>query len=126
VAKEIEGAWKTVEVGAEASLDEEEDWVLSQQGLYALLTAQLRTLYRGKNGHNPEPAQHGHENAVEGVTWEEISKNPSPESPLPQSPSHFCPQHQTKFRRYEKDGKFWYSHKAPDGWCREQPTMKMR
>ena len=30
-----------------------------------------------------------------------------------------CPIHQCDMKRYEKDGRSWYSHKAPDGsWCR--------
>ena len=30
-----------------------------------------------------------------------------------------CPIHQCEMRRYEKDGKSWYSHKLEDGkWCR--------
>lgn len=34
---------------------------------------------------------------------------------------HYCEEHQTEFKRFEKDGRVWYSHKAPDGkWCREK------
>ena len=29
-----------------------------------------------------------------------------------------CPIHQTEMRRWEKDGKVWYSHKLDDGWCK--------
>jgi hypothetical protein len=30
----------------------------------------------------------------------------------------WCPMHQVPMRRYTKDGRSWYSHKAPDGsWC---------
>jgi hypothetical protein len=48
-SKEVHEGWKSVELGAEASLDPGDDWQLAQQGLYAGLVAQLRTL-SGKNG----------------------------------------------------------------------------
>ena len=43
-----------------------------------------------------------------------------------QKPTHnnnrevqLCPIHQSEMRRYEKDGKSWFSHKTEDGkWCR--------
>jgi hypothetical protein len=41
--------YKTVELTAEAHVDPDEDWLLAQQGLYAMLTAQLRALW-GQNG----------------------------------------------------------------------------
>jgi hypothetical protein len=44
-SKEIQGSWKSVELGTEASIDPDEDWCLAQQGLYAMLTTQLRTLW---------------------------------------------------------------------------------
>ena len=34
---------------------------------------------------------------------------------------HYCEEHQAEFKRYEKDGRVWYSHKTADGkWCKEQ------
>jgi hypothetical protein len=109
-AKEIEGAWKTVEVGAEATVEEGEQWTLCQQGLFA----QLREVWAmGKNGRGPEPAENGHEKLVEVGTWEELASAPSP------AKAHWCSLHEQPFKRFEKDSKFWYSHKTPDGWCRE-------
>ena len=29
----------------------------------------------------------------------------------------FCPIHQCEMKRWEKDGRVWYSHKAGDQWC---------
>jgi len=29
-----------------------------------------------------------------------------------------CPIHQAEMRRWEKDGKVWFSHKLDDGWCK--------
>jgi hypothetical protein len=46
-SKEVHEGWKSVELGAEAALDPEDDWFLTQQGLYASLTGQLRTLSLG-------------------------------------------------------------------------------
>jgi hypothetical protein len=28
-----------------------------------------------------------------------------------------CPIHNVEMKRYEKDGKVWFSHKVEDGWC---------
>lgn len=34
-------------------------------------------------------------------------------------PGKQCPIHHVEMRRFEKDGRTWYSHKADDGaWCR--------
>jgi hypothetical protein len=118
-AKEIEGSWKTVELSAEATVDPEETWTLAQQGLYTMLTAQLRTIW-GQNGH-----QNGSQKPVEG-TWEELESYPSPD-PARQPPprEHFCLEHQTEFKRYEKNGSIWYSHRNGEyGWCKEQPAMR--
>jgi len=32
-------------------------------------------------------------------------------------PESFCPIHQCEMKRWEKNGKVWYSHKTEDGWC---------
>jgi hypothetical protein len=110
-----QGEHKTIELGAEASLDPGEDWALAQQGLYALLTAQLRTLW-GKNGALPEQPQNGPESHVEAPA----TAGPPSAAPLPTDrPAHWCERHNCAFRRYEKNGKTWWSHKVGDGWCRE-------
>ena len=36
----------------------------------------------------------------------------------------FCTQHGVSFRRFEKDGSSWYSHKDGDGWCAYTPPSK--
>jgi hypothetical protein len=84
-----QGAWKVIELGAEASVDPEENWALAQQGLYAMLTTQLRALWghpsTGSGESGPEHTQNGHEKPPSttlrtGVepTWEEIKAYPSP------------------------------------------------
>jgi hypothetical protein len=93
------GAWKVIEIGAEASIDPREDWQRAQTALYQQLGQQMTILW--SNG-NVKPAQ----------------ETPTPEAPAPK-PDHWCEAHQTEYQRFSKDGKVWYSHKAPDGkWCR--------
>jgi hypothetical protein len=109
-SKEVHEGWKSVELGAEAALDPEDDWFLTQQGLYASLTGQLRTLW-GKNG--------ALEHVPEGST---IAVQPPQEEPhyLPIQ-QHYCEIHQSQFKKFEKNGQVWWSHKAQDGqWCRER------
>lgn len=31
--------------------------------------------------------------------------------------THLCPIHGVEMKRWEKDGRIWYSHKVDDGWC---------
>ena len=31
--------------------------------------------------------------------------------------NHLCPIHGLEMKRWEKDGKVWYSHKTENGWC---------
>ena len=33
---------------------------------------------------------------------------------------HHCAEHGVGFRRYEKEGRAWYAHKAGGEWCRER------
>ena len=32
-------------------------------------------------------------------------------------PANWCPIHQGEMKRWEKDGKAWFSHKSDHGWC---------
>jgi hypothetical protein len=115
-AKEIEGAWKTLELSAEASVDPEENWTLAQQGLYAMLVGQLRSLW-GQNGHNLEHSQNGSESHGEEPTWEGLKAMASPAGKPKEAPT-YCEKHKTQLHRFEKDGKAWHSHKTPNGWCK--------
>jgi len=37
------------------------------------------------------------------------------------TPVHYCQQHQAEFKRFEKGGRVWWSHKTGDGkWCRQK------
>lgn len=42
-----------------------------------------------------------------------------------QEPEHWCSVHKTAFRKFEKNGQKWYSHKAPDGsWCNQDKPQQ--
>jgi hypothetical protein len=75
-SKDTGQGWKTVELGAEGAVGLEEDWCLAQQGLYAMLTVQLRTLWN-QNMPSPERARNGAERPIED-TWEEMERPPQP------------------------------------------------
>ena len=40
--------------------------------------------------------------------------------------NHYCDMHQEEFRRFERDGKSWYAHKAAEGWCHEAKILKQK
>src|ERR671914_2503447 len=101
---EAKGAWRSVEIGAEATVAPEGDWHTAQASLCHQLGQQLQEL------------------------WDNRRVDEAPEKPaeapgkldLPTMPEHYCQQHQVEYQRYEKDGKVLWAHKAPDGkWCGE-------
>jgi hypothetical protein len=64
-SREENGAWKSLELGAEASIGLEDDWQISQALLYTQLAKQLKSLWAA-NGYKPsENGSHGPEKAVE-------------------------------------------------------------
>jgi hypothetical protein len=97
-----DGSYKTVELGCEATLSSSgEDWQEAQATLYKQLGEQMRYVFNGSSNGKP------------------VQKQPKAETPAPK-PIHWCEAHQTEYKRFEKDNKVWYSHKAPDGkWCKE-------
>ncbi len=102
-----QATWKVVELGAEASVDTGEEWQAAQTQLYTELGQQLKTLWASGNGHKAQEA-----------TTEAAEARSQPEPTKP--PAHYCHEHETEFRRFEKAGKVWYSHKTQGGkWCRE-------
>ena len=101
-------AWKAVEIGAEATLDGKERWQQAQANLYAEISQQLKTLWSNGTGEGTHNGSQSHGEPV---------SEPEPTLTLP---VHYCEEHQTEFKHHERQGKVWYSHKAPDGnWCRE-------
>ena len=95
-------AWKAVELSAEASLDPNETWIEAQASLYQDLGRQLKALW----------TSNGNGQAVNGTAKAEATTT--------EQSNHYCQEHQTEFKRYEKDGRTWYAHKAGQKWCREK------
>ena len=95
--------WKAVELGAEATLDPNETWQTAQRELYGELTQQLHTMWA-----NGKTAQNGSKSAAQPT-------NESEPIPASEKSEHWCEEHQAEYKRHERLGKFWYSHRAPDG-----------
>ena len=95
-----DGEWKGLEVSAEASVNDKEDWREAQKTLYRELGEQLASLFN----HNSQKA-------------------PQKPSEQPTDPS-WCTIHNVKMKRRQKNGGVWYSHKTKDGWCRGQTARK--
>jgi hypothetical protein len=55
------GAWKSLELGAEASINEKEDWMKAQVALYGQLAQQFKALWSANNGRTPAE---GHQEAA--------------------------------------------------------------
>ena len=103
------GAWKVIELGAEATIDAKDSWQQAQHQLYGELSQQLQKMWA-----NGKTAQNDHDSAVETIKATEPA-------PAPPNPEHWCREHQTEFKRHERQGRVWFSHKAPDGkWCKEK------
>ena len=98
-----DGSWKAVELSAEATLEPQEAWKEAQASLYTDLGQQLRTLWTAKVNGNGQ-ASNGSAKA-ENTTTEQNE--------------HYCQEHQTEYKRYEKEGRVWYSHKVGSNWCKE-------
>lgn len=95
-----DGEWKGIEVGAEASVHDKEDWKDAQKTLYKELAGQLAGLFN----HNSQ----------------KVPQKPSEEP----TDSSWCLIHNVKMKRRKKDGQVWYSHKTKDGWCRGKAQRK--
>ena len=108
-SKEIAGAWKVIELGAEASLDPKDTWQAAQHQLYGELSQQLHKMWA--NGKTAQNGAQSHTKAPQA---------PEPPQP-PEPPAHVCQGHQTPFKRYSQGESVWWSHKTADGkWCREK------
>ncbi len=101
--------FKTVELSAEATVQGDEDWQDAQSELYSQLGKQVKYLWL-QGQEPPEGARMAAED-IPGPTLNE---------PQPTVPDHYCLEHQTEFKRYQRGADTWYSHKTVDGtWCRE-------
>ena len=91
-----------------------ETWQAAQASLYIELSRELKTLWSNGTGQQP---QDGTEGESQAVSEPELPQAQVPAQPL----EHYCQEHQTAFKRYAREGRMWYSHKATDGeWCREK------
>jgi hypothetical protein len=99
-----DGQHKTIELSAEAAIEGKETWTEAQSNLYPQLGQQLKALWG-----------EGNKEGSEKVVQDALENKPTQTSP------HYCQEHQAEFKRFEKDGRVWYSHKAQNGkWCREK------
>ena len=73
------GAWKAVELSAEASLSDQENWQKAQAALYEQLGRQLTTLWTTR------------------VNGQASNANGQSE--------HYCAEHDVPFKRHEKEGR---------------------
>lgn len=112
-----DGSFKTVELSADGTITPNENWQDAQSNLYDNLAGQLRLMWmkKGQKTTNIEATStNGIDNtrtSLSGPNTTEISKKND----------HFCSDHGREFRRYEKNGHEWYSHKTDEGtWCRQK------
>ena len=92
-----------VDLGAEASVGERENWADAQAELYHQLGQQLKVLWTNGQKAAEKPAAA----ADESVPTE--------------TPAHYCKERQTEFKQYTRGESVWSSHKTADGkWCREK------
>ena len=76
---EAKGAWRSIELGAEATLTSNtEDWELAQADLYHHLGQQLNTLWANGSARTEPP-------------------DPPAKKPTPPIKEHWCEEHQTEF-----------------------------
>ena len=95
----MESGHKTIELSAQAALDPKDKWQDAQSQLYTELGEQLKALWISKTS--------GQTTKIEDSTTAQSE--------------HHCVEHGVEFKRYEKEGKVWYAHKAYNNkWCRER------
>lgn len=100
------GSFKTVELGAEGTLTPEEDYHEAQLSLYHELGETMKYVFASTSAGK---VQNGAESHLPPL----VSSSPPPR------PEHWCEVHHCDFKRYERNGQVWYSHKAGTSWCRE-------
>lgn len=115
------GAWKVIELGAEATISDREHWKQAQSELYYQLGDQLRTLW--SNGSNT-----GNGAALNGAGGaDKAVQPPAASEPTQQTPRpHWCQPHNMEWKRRTKAGVVWYSHRQDSGWCNEPEPAERR
>ena len=91
-----------------------------ESGQEVLEKAHAAINYLLANGCTPSVRNHASGNGVStnGTESEESHAHPvdNPNGGNGHDRS-FCPIHQCQMKKWEKDGRVWYSHKAGDAWC---------
>jgi len=114
------GAWKVIELGAEASISDREHWKQAQSELYYQLGDQLRTLWSNGSNNGTGAALNG-----AGGTESHADKPTAPE-PAQTPREHWCTPHNLEWKRRTKNGTVWYSHRQGKGWCSEPEPAEQR
>lgn len=104
------GSWKSVELSAEATVGERDNWKQSQDELYHQLAAQLKALWSGNTNGASANGQGGAETAI---------ARPTKPEPTQRYWAHWCVVHQTVFKSRSKNGTVWFSHRQGSAWCNE-------
>ncbi len=110
------GAWKVIELGAEASVSDREFWKQAQSELYYQLGDQLRQLWHNGTG----TALNGAGGADKAI------QPPAASEPTPTPQEHWCYPHEAEFKRRTKAGTVWYSHPQGSAWCNEPEPAEQR
>ena len=108
------GAWRALEIGAEANLDPGETMDEAQAELYANLRNQFMVFWNTPK-HSEADVQ------LPLPAKGQPKPEPAPEPEPDQEPDvHWCDDHGQEFKRREKNGRAWYSHYLGDGqYCNE-------
>ena len=112
-SKDIGGAWKSIELGAEGSVEPRETWQQAQAYLYQQLGIQMKALW-AQNGNAHGETLQGRIDAPPS----EIQSSPDVSQPVRE---HWCSEHNQEFKaRTGQYGEFW-SHqiKGTRQWCNE-------
>jgi hypothetical protein len=98
---EAKGAWRSIEVGATATLTASDETLESAQAeLYNRLASQLKTLWYKGNGRD-----------VEGIDVQPV--------PMLAQREYWCSEHGVEYKLHEKNGSSWYSHRKGATGCNE-------
>jgi hypothetical protein len=80
---------------------------LTESGCKPYDNSFIKPKYNG-NGHKPQNNGSGSSTAT--------TSQPA-DSPSTNAEAHVCPIHNVEMKRWERDGRTWYSHKTDSGWC---------
>jgi hypothetical protein len=102
-SSEAKGAWRSIEVGATATLTSSDETLeSSMMELYNRLASQLRVLWYKGNGSSKD---------AEGIDTQPVQTLAQPD--------HWCSEHDVQYKLHEKGGSTWYSHRQGTAWCNE-------